>query len=517
MSRDKLIGYLWPDRDTEHARNLLKTAVHELRKTLGEDVIRSTGDQLSLNTSLLTCDVVDFEAAVAAKDYEKAAALYRGPFLDGFFLKGAHEFELWVDAQRAKLATMRGRVSRELAVPRTSVASPPVTAMPAVQTTSSVVSSPVTPLARNARRMPWMPFAMGVFVVAVISAVFVAVKQRRDTAFALLANEGNAGVVLPDDSVGSALEFNGRDANVSTQLGAVVTSQLDNIVVDMMVRYEAPTPKPPMVIYYNGHGAVTGWGLIVLGRADAQPDGTVGLLAGGIAITATPLVLKPGVWQHLTAERREGRVTVWLDDKSYSVGLYPVNPVQGKERDRERTSIGGSGTFDQAAQPFRGAIDRVQLRDLASGYFIDRWNFDEGAGATTMGAKGHELFVGKAAWIAGERRSARDIFWDRLNVLCGHSYRGTLTDGSAADSVFRRDALILHVARCTPTEVRMALHVGVDRSRSLVIARTATGLALTHEVHGADGAESKMSGFGGETRDQGAIGRQEFPANARAE
>jgi DNA-binding SARP family transcriptional activator len=32
VSRDKLVAYLWPERETEAARNLLKSALHAVRK-----------------------------------------------------------------------------------------------------------------------------------------------------------------------------------------------------------------------------------------------------------------------------------------------------------------------------------------------------------------------------------------------------------------------------------------------------------------------------------------------------
>lgn len=105
VSRDKLIAMLWPERDTEGGRNLLKVAVHELRKLLGEQTIRTTGDQLSLGPAALPCDLLEFEAALAAGAEEKAVAVYGGPFLDGFYLKDAPEFERWVEAQRNRLAT----------------------------------------------------------------------------------------------------------------------------------------------------------------------------------------------------------------------------------------------------------------------------------------------------------------------------------------------------------------------------------------------------------------------------
>jgi DNA-binding SARP family transcriptional activator len=115
LSRDKLIAFLWPERDAEHGRNLLKVAVHELRKLIGENAIRTTGDQLSMDMTAVRCDAADFDTAVAAKDLEKAAALYGGPFLDGFFLKDAPEFERWTDGERTRLSNAYGKVVDQLA------------------------------------------------------------------------------------------------------------------------------------------------------------------------------------------------------------------------------------------------------------------------------------------------------------------------------------------------------------------------------------------------------------------
>jgi DNA-binding SARP family transcriptional activator len=115
VTRDKLIALLWPERDGDSARNLLKVNVHELRKELGDGAIRSTGDQLSADSSALSCDVVDFQAAIARGDDETAVGLYTGPFLDGFFIKDSSEFEQWVDQERQRFASVYGAALDRLA------------------------------------------------------------------------------------------------------------------------------------------------------------------------------------------------------------------------------------------------------------------------------------------------------------------------------------------------------------------------------------------------------------------
>jgi TolB-like protein/DNA-binding SARP family transcriptional activator/Tfp pilus assembly protein PilF len=115
VSRDKLIGYLWPERDVEHARGLLKQAVHALRRALGEEAILAAGDELRLNPASVRSDVGEFDAALTRGDRERAVALYRGPFLDGFFLRDAPEFERWAERERDRLAGVRARALEALA------------------------------------------------------------------------------------------------------------------------------------------------------------------------------------------------------------------------------------------------------------------------------------------------------------------------------------------------------------------------------------------------------------------
>jgi TolB-like protein/DNA-binding SARP family transcriptional activator len=115
QSRDKLVAWLWPERDVEHARNLLNQGVHALRRAIGEAGIISVQDELRLDPAALACDVVAFEDAMAAGELERAIGLYTGPFLDGFHLPGASEFEHWVDGERDRLRHSYARCLERLA------------------------------------------------------------------------------------------------------------------------------------------------------------------------------------------------------------------------------------------------------------------------------------------------------------------------------------------------------------------------------------------------------------------
>jgi DNA-binding SARP family transcriptional activator len=103
-SRDKLLALLWPDADPESARHSLYQALHAIRRSAGSDEIFQGSSTLQLNPALITSDVGEFEEAIERGAHEAAARLYRGPFLDGFRMEGAAEYESWVDAERLRHA-----------------------------------------------------------------------------------------------------------------------------------------------------------------------------------------------------------------------------------------------------------------------------------------------------------------------------------------------------------------------------------------------------------------------------
>jgi DNA-binding SARP family transcriptional activator/TolB-like protein len=121
LTREKVMASVWPERDAEHARRLLNQSVHVLRKILGNSAILSAGEELRLGHAAVQCDVVAFEEALTAGDRERALGLYAGPFLDGFHLNDAPEFERWVDEQRARFRQERRQALSELAGERESL------------------------------------------------------------------------------------------------------------------------------------------------------------------------------------------------------------------------------------------------------------------------------------------------------------------------------------------------------------------------------------------------------------
>lgn len=115
LSRDKLLGLLWPESDSDRARNLLKVSAYVLRQALGDEALVSGADDLRLSRDLVATDVDEFERAIGAGDPASAVGFYGGPLLDGFFLPDAPEFERWLDAERERLARLYARAVEELA------------------------------------------------------------------------------------------------------------------------------------------------------------------------------------------------------------------------------------------------------------------------------------------------------------------------------------------------------------------------------------------------------------------
>lgn len=115
LSRDKLIAYLWPETDAEHGRSLLRQACYALRRDLHEDKLFLGTTELRLNAAVVTSDVQTFEDALARGDRARAVEVYAGPFLDGFYLSEASEFERWLDAERAQLAKQFSKALATLA------------------------------------------------------------------------------------------------------------------------------------------------------------------------------------------------------------------------------------------------------------------------------------------------------------------------------------------------------------------------------------------------------------------
>ena len=99
-SRDRVLGVLWPESAPDRARHALSQTLYNLRRDLGDDVVISS-QTLQLDSTRISTDVAEFQEAMRSRDWAAAATLYTGPFLDGFYLNDAPEFERWTESERA--------------------------------------------------------------------------------------------------------------------------------------------------------------------------------------------------------------------------------------------------------------------------------------------------------------------------------------------------------------------------------------------------------------------------------
>jgi DNA-binding SARP family transcriptional activator len=99
-TRDHLVGLLWGDRGETAARHSLSEALRVIRRHAGEAAVEATGGQVRLTPGVVEVDVEHLEALAAEEQWEQAAELIAGEFLEGFSVPGASEFEDWLAAER---------------------------------------------------------------------------------------------------------------------------------------------------------------------------------------------------------------------------------------------------------------------------------------------------------------------------------------------------------------------------------------------------------------------------------
>ena len=107
-SRPALAGLLWGDMPEPRARMNLSKTLSNL-KQLVDDHLIITRPTIAFNrTAPYSLDVEIFTSALENREtpidkLQAAVELYRGDFLDGFYLRDALEFEEWTLTQRARL------------------------------------------------------------------------------------------------------------------------------------------------------------------------------------------------------------------------------------------------------------------------------------------------------------------------------------------------------------------------------------------------------------------------------
>ncbi|MEM0516568.1 hypothetical protein WCN91_14275 [Pseudoalteromonas sp. YIC-827] len=108
---------------------------------------------------------------------------------------------------------------------------------------------------------------------------------------------------------------------------------------------------------------------------------------------------------------------------------------------------------------------------------------------------------------------SHDAFFNNLKAHCGKAYQGEVSVDNAGSSSFSEAKLVMHVRRCSDSELQIPFHVGEDASRTWIITKTGSGLSLKHDHRHEDGTDDASTMYGGHTQDAGFANVQSFPAD----
>ena len=115
--RDHLVTLFWPEKDDSHARGSLSQSLSFLRRSLGDGLVRSRGDDsVAIDPGRVIVDALEFEARIEAGDACGAVERYRGPLLAGFHVPEAPDFDLWVEQERTRLRHLAWKAAREASI-----------------------------------------------------------------------------------------------------------------------------------------------------------------------------------------------------------------------------------------------------------------------------------------------------------------------------------------------------------------------------------------------------------------
>jgi predicted ATPase/DNA-binding SARP family transcriptional activator len=102
-SREELADLLWSDSSQERATGNLRVVLSDVRKKIG-DYLSIDRHSVSIRTSgEIWVDVHQLLGAIEENDLELAVSLYRGDFLESFYVRGASRFEKWQVIEREKI------------------------------------------------------------------------------------------------------------------------------------------------------------------------------------------------------------------------------------------------------------------------------------------------------------------------------------------------------------------------------------------------------------------------------
>ena len=118
LSREKLYGLLWADREETQARGSLRQSLAALRDAFhsaGLDPMRTDRDSVTLDQTGMEIDALDFaRLAMDLASLDQALILYRGELLAGIE-PPTSEFEHWLNLERQGLEDLAAKVVEHVA------------------------------------------------------------------------------------------------------------------------------------------------------------------------------------------------------------------------------------------------------------------------------------------------------------------------------------------------------------------------------------------------------------------
>ena len=105
-----------------------------------------------------------------------------------------------------------------------------------------------------------------------------------------------------------------------------------------------------------------------------------------------------------------------------------------------------------------------------------------------------------------------DAFFNAIKTHCGKAFQGKVSKDNVGNT-FGNAKLVMHVRKCTDSEIQIPFHVGDDASRTWIVTKTGAGLMLKHDHRNEDGSFHSSTMYGGHTVDEGFPKVQSFPAD----
>jgi DNA-binding SARP family transcriptional activator/TolB-like protein len=99
IGRGELAELLWGNRDAVKARQSLRQALLELKRTVGNGLDAGT-EKVGLTGNAVTLDLASFESDLAAGRWREAVGRWSGEFLADIDDMGGEDFRIWLEAER---------------------------------------------------------------------------------------------------------------------------------------------------------------------------------------------------------------------------------------------------------------------------------------------------------------------------------------------------------------------------------------------------------------------------------